>query len=84
MYLGMGVVFILAFALWLIWSKLCDIEQKQFRIHDEMSLSLKHIEEQLHLAQSMIESIHEDMPPISQNDRDVRKEQMLHDGWKQP
>lgn len=55
MYLGLGAILLIAFGWWLIWSKLCDIEQKQFRMHDEMSLTLKLIEEQVHLTQSKIE-----------------------------
>ncbi len=60
MYLGFGALIILAFAWWLVWSKLCDIERKQFKIHDEISLSLKYLEEQQHLTQSMLERLQKD------------------------
>ncbi|WP_336165230.1 hypothetical protein [Acinetobacter ursingii] len=75
MYLGFGVLIVLAFAWWLVWSKLCDIERKQFEIHDEMSLSLKYLEEQLHLTQSMIERIEENIPPVSEDVKEIWKEQ---------
>lgn len=81
MTIGLGLLALLGFAFWLLWSKLCDIEQKQFKMHDEMSLSLKYIEEQLHLTQSMIERLHEDIPPVSQDVKDVWKEQMFQDRY---
>lgn len=59
MYLSIGVFFILAICYWMIWSKLCDIEQKQFRMHDEMSLYLKSLEEQIDITQNMIERINQ-------------------------
>lgn len=42
------------FAWWLIWSKLCDIEKKQFRMHDEISLSLQQIEKDLAILQDAV------------------------------
>lgn len=77
MYLGFGAIFLIAFGWWLLWSKLCDIEQKQFKMHEEMDSSLKYIEKQLHLTQSMIESVHEDIPPVSQDVKDIWREKML-------
>lgn len=74
MYLGFGAILLIAFGWWLLWSKLCDIERKQFRMHEEMGLSLKYLEEQLHSTQSMIESVHEDIPSGSQDPKDIWKE----------
>lgn len=54
MYLGIGALFLIAFAWWLIWSKLCDIEKKQFRMHDEISLSLQQIEKDLAILQDAV------------------------------
>ena len=79
MYLGIGAIFILAFAWWLIWSKLCDIEQKQLRMDAEISSSLKHIEEQLHLTQSMIEGINENIPPVSEDLKEIWREKEFLD-----
>lgn len=47
MIIGFGAIALLGFAFWILWSKLHDIEQKQFRMHDEMSLSLQQIEKDL-------------------------------------
>lgn len=47
MFIGIGGLFLIALAWWFIWSKLCDIEQKLFRMHDEVSSSLKQIENDL-------------------------------------
>jgi hypothetical protein len=77
MFIGIGGLFLIALAWWFIWSKLCDIEQKQFRMYEEMSSSLKSIEEQLNLTQSMIESVHEDIPPVSQDVKDIWREKMF-------
>lgn len=77
MYLGFGAIFILGFALWLIWSKLCDIEKKQFRMHDEMGLSLKYLEDQLHLTQSMIERLNENPLSVSQDYKDIQKRENI-------
>lgn len=75
MYLGVGVLAIIAIAWWLLWSKLCDIEKKQYKIHNEMSSSLKYLEEQLLLTQSMIERIEENIPPVSEDVKEIWKEQ---------
>lgn len=75
MAIGLGVLALLGFAFWLLWSKLHNIEQKLFKMHDEMGSSLKYIEEQLHLTQRMIERMDENIPPVPQSVKDVWKEQ---------
>lgn len=47
MFIGIGSLLLIAIAWWFLWSKLCDIEQKLFRMHDEVGLSLKQIESDL-------------------------------------
>ena len=74
MTIGLGVLAILGFAFWMLWSKLHNMEQKIFRMHNEMSLSLKYLEEQLHLTQSMIERVEENIPPVSDDVKAIWKE----------
>ncbi|KAF1016661.1 MAG: hypothetical protein GAK29_04471 [Acinetobacter bereziniae] len=66
MIIGLGAVALIGIAYWMLWNKMHAMEQKLFRMHDEMSLSLKSIEEQVNLTQSMIERLHEDIPPVPQ------------------
>lgn len=47
----MGVLY------WMLWSKLCDMEQKLFRLHDEVSSSLKDIEKQIDILQTVTQRI---------------------------
>lgn len=54
MFIGLGGLFLIAIAWWFIWSKLCDIEKKQFKMHDEMSLSLQQIEKDLSTLQDAV------------------------------
>lgn len=54
MFIGLGGLFLIAIAWWFIWSKLCDIEKKQFKMHDEMSLSLQQIEKDLSILQDAV------------------------------
>lgn len=77
MYIGVGVLFLIGFGWWLIWSKLCDIEERQLKIQEDVDWSSKYLIEQLHLTQSMIESVHEDIPPVSQDVKDIWREEML-------
>ncbi|MDO5884964.1 hypothetical protein Q4O66_03375 [Acinetobacter baumannii] len=70
MYLGFGAILLLGFGWWLIWSKLCDIEKRQFKIQEEVDWSSKYLIDQLHLTQSMIERLHKDMPPVSLDEND--------------
>ncbi len=78
MYLGIGALLIIAFAWWLLWSKMCDIEQKQLKMNDEITSSLKYLEEQLNLTQSMIERVEDNIPPVSQDVKDIWKERELN------
>lgn len=57
MFISTAILFVVAWSAWSIWSKLCDIEQKLFRMHDEVSLSLSSIEQDLRLIESSVESI---------------------------
>lgn len=57
MFIGSTILVIVVWASWSIWSKLCDIEQKLFRISDEVSLSLQNIEKEIDLMQTTIERI---------------------------
>lgn len=54
MFIGMGAIALIGFAFWMLWSKLHDIEQKQFRMHDEMSLSLQQIEKDISILQDVV------------------------------
>ena len=55
MFISTAILAIVIWSAYSLWSKLCDIEQKLFRLHDEVSLSLQGIDEQIDLLQSMIE-----------------------------
>ncbi|WP_033134615.1 hypothetical protein [Acinetobacter sp. MN12] len=77
MYLGIGAILIIAFAWWLLWSKICDIEQKQFKMNDEITSSLKHLEDQLEFTQSMIERIEENIPELP------KREKNMFDHWEE-
>lgn len=57
MFISTAILFVVAWSAWSIWSKLCDIEQKLFRMHDEVSLSLSSIEQDLRLIESSVERI---------------------------
>lgn len=57
MFISTAILFIVAWSAWSIWSKLCDIEQKVFRMHDEVSLSLSSIEKDMRLLESSVERI---------------------------
>lgn len=50
MFIGIGGLIIIGFLYWMLWSKLCDIESKLFRMHDEISSEISTIKE-------MVESI---------------------------
>tara|TARA_R110002126_G_scaffold83163_2_gene203280 strand:+ start:245 stop:451 length:207 start_codon:yes stop_codon:yes gene_type:complete len=57
MFIGTITLFIVAWAAYAIWSKLCDIEQKLFRMHDELSSSQKDIEQRIDTLESTIDRI---------------------------
>lgn len=57
MFISTAILFVVAWSAWSIWGKLCDIEQKLFRMHDEVSLSLSSIEQDLRLLESSVERI---------------------------
>ena len=57
MFISTTILFIVAWSAWSIWGKLCDIEQKLFRMHDEVSLSLSSIEQDLRLLESTVERV---------------------------
>lgn len=71
MIIGLGAVVLIGVAYWMLWSKMHDMEQKLFRMHDEMSLSLKYLEEQVHLTQSMIERVEENIPVIPKVEKNM-------------
>lgn len=54
MIIGIGAIVLIGIAFWILWSKLCDIEQKIFKVHDEMSLSLQQIEKDLTVLQDIV------------------------------
>lgn len=57
MFISTITLFIVAWAAYAIWSKLCDIEQKLFRMHDELSSSQKDIEQQINTLESTVDRI---------------------------
>ena len=57
MFISAAILAIVIWCAYSFWSKLCDIEQKLFRLHDEASLSLQEIEKQIDLLQSIASRI---------------------------
>lgn len=57
MFISTITLFIVAWAAYAVWSKLCDIEQKIFRMHDELSLSQKDIKQKVDVLESTIDRI---------------------------
>lgn len=57
MFISTITLFVVAWAAYAIWSKLCDIEQKLFRMHDELSSSQKDIEQRIDILESTIDRI---------------------------
>lgn len=57
MFVGTITLFIVAWSAYAIWGKLCDMEQKIFRMHDELSSSQKDIEQQIDILESTIDRI---------------------------
>ena len=53
MFISIGGFLIIGVLYWFLWSKLCDIEKKLFRLHDEVSLSLQDIEKQIDILQDI-------------------------------
>lgn len=54
MIIGFSAFVLIGIAFWVLWSKLCDIEQKMFKMNDEMSLSLQQIEKDLSILQDVV------------------------------
>ena len=57
MAFGIGSLAVLFWLFWLLWSKLHNIEEKLFRIHDDMSLSLQQMEKDLNIIQDKLNRI---------------------------
>ncbi len=57
MFISVGILFLVAYSAWSIWGKLCDIEQKLFRMHDEISLTLPDIERDLRQLEDAVERV---------------------------
>lgn len=57
MFIGTITLFVVAWAAYAIWSKLCDMEQKLFRMHDELLSSQKDIEQRIDTLESTIDRI---------------------------
>ena len=53
MFISTITLFIVAWAAYAIWGKLCDMEQKLFRMHDELSSAQKELEKQVDINQSI-------------------------------
>lgn len=60
MFISATILFVVLWVSWSMWSKLCNIEQKLFRMHDEMSLSLSQIEKDISLLESAVDRIESD------------------------
>ena len=60
MFISATILFVVLWVSWSMWSKLCNIEQKLFRMHDEMSLSLSQIEKDISLLESDVDRIESD------------------------
>lgn len=82
MFISIGGILLIGVLCWLIWSKLCDIEQKQFKMHDEIKSSLSYLEEQLHLTQSMIQQMEENIPPVPEDVKGIWRERELNGEYK--
>lgn len=57
MFISATILFIVLWGSWSIWSKLCDIEQKLFRMHDEINSSLSQIERDIGLLETVVDRI---------------------------
>ena len=57
MFISATISFVVLWVSWSMWSKLCNIEQKLFRMHDEINLSLSQIERDISLLESAIDRI---------------------------
>lgn len=57
MFISTAILFVVAWAAYSIWAKLCDIEQILHRIDTETSLSLQSIEQRIDLLDSTIDRI---------------------------
>lgn len=68
MFISTAILFVVAWAAYSIWSKLCDIEQKLFRLNDEVSSSLQEIEKQIDLLQSIANRIEDNTDNSSNYD----------------
>lgn len=57
MFISTAILFIVVWAAYSIWAKLCDIERMLNRIDAETSLSLQTIEERINLVDSTLDRI---------------------------
>ena len=57
MFISTAILFIVVWAAYSIWAKLCDIERILNRIDAETSLSLQTIEERINLVDSTLDRI---------------------------
>lgn len=57
MFISTAILFVVVYAAYSIWAKLCDIERILHRIDTETSLSLKGIERQIDLLDSTLDRI---------------------------
>lgn len=54
MFISTAILLVVVWSAYSIWSKLCDIEQKLFKMHDELSSTQKELEIQIDLLQSAV------------------------------
>ena len=64
MFIGIGGLIVIGILYWMLWSKLCDIENKLLRMHDEVSIELSHIKDQLGTIEDSIERIELNIPDL--------------------
>ena len=65
MFIGIGGLILIGILYWMLWSKLCDIESKLFRMHDEVSIELGSIKDQIDAINDSIERLELSMPESS-------------------
>lgn len=65
MFIGIGGLILIGILYWVLWSKLCDIESKLFRMHDEVSIELCSIKGQIDTINDSIERLELSIPESS-------------------
>lgn len=65
MFIGIGGLILIGILYWMLWSKLCDIESKLFRMHDEVSIELGSMKDQIDTINDSIERLELSMPEPS-------------------